>query len=547
MSRYYNSPQDAPSVFPTHPILRDLKSAPHRGIYFTKFLGATPIWFRMNNEKWEWTPYDPEHRHTGVIQHWYPVNTTVVPEGSWKGEEPVPKNCAIICELLKWQTSLKKKEQAKTNLFTLTDGTKIEIALKNGYKQFVPTNASAALDSVLQMITTGWMPKRPVVISLFGSPGTGKNEMVRRFAEQLWQFFVQEKKGKQNFTKFPNFFKEHNFATLPNKEAISKFVGTSRGIEGGKGDLVIDLTNRAQVFYLDEFEKADPAIIKAFGGLFEDGEITDNSGAYARCISPTFFFISGNYSSEQQEKLAKTITELPAFLKTNDQSHLEDADLELKWKEFKEISFSGNLAFIGDRVFLTLLTYQPKSLDFCGGIATKFLHDAAAQIEGKYLIGWRPSLVQYYAKRMLQSHFSNRHWRSQILRDMLHSLRRLRGETQTQTLQNKIVIFSAEGQFELFEVNPEMKRIAEGSKVLEEWTPQTKAEIEENVAIGQDNPREITVSSKSGKIKYIYKYQTEPTAPAPVPVPVEDDPLVPTLLGMIIIISLAIISAQIIF
>ena len=187
------------------------------------------------------------------------------------------------------------------------------LAQKNEATQFVTTNASASVQLLLEDIKAGWWkPQRPVVIAQYGAPGTGKSDGVRKFAEQLRAHLETTEPHVPPFQKF---YRSHNFATMTTKESISRFMGASKGYEGGKGDLVSDIENGARVFHLDEFHLADPTIIKAFGGVFEDGEVTDNSGAHAVCPSPTFFFLSCNFwdAENKQQTQADRILSIPAF------------------------------------------------------------------------------------------------------------------------------------------------------------------------------------------------------------------------------------------
>lgn len=301
------------------------------------------------------------------------------------------------------------------------DGKKIIIRKREDYP-FGSTNASNAIDNLFNYITkTPFSSKRPVVISLYGFPGVGKNELVRKFAKNLWQHYeiISQRDGKGPFIKFQNFFKEYNFSSLVTKDCISKFMGSSRGIEGGEGDIVSDIKKGARIFFLDEFDKADRSIIKAFGGLFEDGHLIDNSGAFAECHQPSFFFIASNFENEKSEILASEIEDMDAFKDAKDQTKIRDPEVRRKLKELKQEIFKGGLSFIGDRCFHTLLIYQPKSREYKRTLVQKFIQEASEQVCKKIQIAWTEDLEMEYLKYFEDSEISNRELRSEILQDIL--------------------------------------------------------------------------------------------------------------------------------
>jgi Ankyrin repeats (3 copies)/AAA domain (dynein-related subfamily)/Ankyrin repeat len=266
----------------------------------------------------------------------------------------------------------------------------VYIVPKKAMDPFAETNASNAIDDLFRQLTkTPWRPLRPIVIGIFGNPGCGKNVLVRRFALRLWQHYkehgklTRDKKGKQ--IPYKEFYAEHNCAPMTTVESLSKFMGASRGIKGGEGDLIRQIRAGAQVFCLDELDKAHHTIIKSCGSLFEDGYLSDNSSSTVECQRPTFFFILGNAKAgTDQADLIAELESMKAFHETKNQLKPSNSDVRKKLAEFRKAMFPGDFAFIGSRCHSVLLQYKSTDELYYQKLALRHIQEAVKQMVDVY-------------------------------------------------------------------------------------------------------------------------------------------------------------------
>ena len=420
-----------------------------------------------------------------------PVSELQVREGYFKGKEPHRKNIDVIRTLnsedVRRVTAQILRGAAKTkNSISIPEVTgDVFLATKRAASMIVPTNASEVIDCLSKDAEASWWrPSRPVVVAQYGPPGTGKNVGVKKFAESLWKFY---KRNNPKFVPFPLFFRVHNFATMTTKESISKFMGASKGYEGGMGDLVSDIKKGAQVFHLDEFHLAHSSIIQAFGGLFEEGELNDNSGAYAKCSPMTFFFLSANFSDKKQDEKATEILQMESFHQQKNQSLIEDQILVEKLEELKKLVFSGSLQFIGDRCHESLLTYLPDQDSFRSSMVQKFLSDFVCKNLSPSLnfkCGWTQRLVNRLVEEFASRGISNRSCRNLITK---HLKEVVRGSEEVCSNQHGLLVFDFEGEFRegefrvsFFPWTPELKSQVDPILLqdCEEFSPESKEDVE---------------------------------------------------------------------
>jgi Ankyrin repeats (3 copies)/AAA domain (dynein-related subfamily)/Ankyrin repeat len=283
----------------------------------------------------------------------------------------------------------------------------VYIVPKNAIDPFAATNASNAIDQLFHQITkTPWLPVRPIVIGIFGNPGCGKNVLVRRFALRLWQHCKEHNQLKldENHNQIPyeTFYAEHNCAPMTTVESLSKFMGASRGIKGGEGDLVRQIRAGAQVFCLDELDKAHHTIVKSCGSLFEDGYLNDNSSNTVVCRPPTFFFILGNAKQgTDQVRLMSELENMEAFHDkkyTENQLKSSHPDVRKKLKKFRKAMFPGDFEFIGSRCHSVLLQYKSRDPLYYQKLALRHVQDAVKQMGKRYeschtRVGWTAEVL----------------------------------------------------------------------------------------------------------------------------------------------------------
>lgn len=442
------------------------------------------IWYKylVDSQNWEWTPYNPDIIKPYEFNIWIPISNIKVCFGKFKGKTPAKENLLIIETLNKPETKklvedfLKIKYKISNKLWIEGIDEAIILGRESDADHFAMTNAYFSITMIEKKLLSGiWLPNRPIVVAQYGDPGTGKNLSVKNFALNLWK---NCKKKNPNFkVPFQFFFREHNFATMTTKESINKFMGASKGYEGGAGDLVKEISEGAQVFHLDEFHLADETIIKAFGGIFENGNLNDNSGTYVECLRPTVFFLSANFfgdNKDRQIELAKKIIKNKEFYQEENQSKIQNQNIREDLAELKKLIFSGTLAFIGDRCFESLLTYQPPYKKFRKSLVNKFLADASSKNINlqKIKIAWTDSVINFYCK-LLDSGLSNRECRSKILSSVLDSITELKENSS--------------GLFILHIKNEELD-----GKLIE-WTDSLKQKVEE---CSRNDVEEIKVESK---------------------------------------------------
>jgi ATP-dependent Clp protease ATP-binding subunit ClpA/ATP-dependent Clp protease ATP-binding subunit ClpC len=124
----------------------------------------------------------------------------------------------------------------------------------------------AARDLVLRIRAGLTDPRRPYAVYLFTGPtGTGKTELAKCIAEYLYG-------GASRLLRF-------DMGELSDPDAAARLVGDALQPHG-------DLTERVRqqpfcVLLLDEIEKAHPTVLNLLLQLFDDGRLTDASGAVA--------------------------------------------------------------------------------------------------------------------------------------------------------------------------------------------------------------------------------------------------------------------------
>jgi AAA domain (dynein-related subfamily) len=323
------------------------------------------------------------------------------------------------------QTNTKEIEISNTprNVYIVPINSSIPLA---------PTSASRALDDLLWKLTkTPWQPDSPIVVGLFGEPGVGKNVLVRQFARQLYQHLSSGTGlAGQNFSKSHfnrDFYFEHNFSLFVKDHSISKLMGAVRDHKGGEGDMVKQLRT-GHVFCLDEFNLAHDSVIRAFGSLFEDGVLEDNSGTHEQCRQPSVFFILGNPRTEMQRSALRMLLcnddGASSFYDIQNQEEIEDPKLFQKFEKFGRAMFADGLEFIGDRCYTTLLQYAPPDDPvYHRLIVLKYLQLAVAQLTSQRYVrlrtAWTCEVTDACVETLKLQHVSNRRCRSLIMRGVL--------------------------------------------------------------------------------------------------------------------------------
>lgn len=169
-----------------------------------------------------------------------------------------------VCELVSEKTSIPITKLSTTEKSSLKN---INDVLKSGI-----IGQDDAIDKICQVVKRNRVglsnKNKPIVMFLGGSTGVGKTLIAKKLAKEV---FGDEK-----------YLVRLDMSEYAEKSSITKLIGSAPGYIGydNGGQLTEIIKNKKYcVLLLDEIEKANQEIYNVFLQLFDEGCLTDNTGA----------------------------------------------------------------------------------------------------------------------------------------------------------------------------------------------------------------------------------------------------------------------------
>eukprot|EP00475_Leptophrys_vorax_P022439 TRINITY_DN30590_c0_g2_i2.p1 TRINITY_DN30590_c0_g2~~TRINITY_DN30590_c0_g2_i2.p1 ORF type:complete len:460 (-),score=110.25 TRINITY_DN30590_c0_g2_i2:127-1506(-) len=137
-----------------------------------------------------------------------------------------------------------------------------------------------------------WKSERPMVVMIFGRPGTGKTEFAKQISQALKRADPEVELIHVNLGQFKG------------KQAFSQLQGATPGHKG-YGDVTplhSLLSFPKSLVLLDELDKAEPDIIDFFLNAFNDGYLRTADGKLVSCKDAIFVITANLWGSLVQKK-----------------------------------------------------------------------------------------------------------------------------------------------------------------------------------------------------------------------------------------------------
>lgn len=135
----------------------------------------------------------------------------------------------------------------------------------------------------------------PIGVFLFAGPsGVGKTELAKALAEELFQ-------SKTNLIRL-------DMSQFNTRWTVSRLIGSPPGyVDSDKGGQLTGslLQTPNAIVLLDEIEKADPEVLKAFLPIFDEGYIVDAQNHYVDCKHAIFILTSNLFAQKIKASFSK--------------------------------------------------------------------------------------------------------------------------------------------------------------------------------------------------------------------------------------------------
>ena len=147
---------------------------------------------------------------------------------------------------------------------------------------------------------------RPVAVILLSGPtGTGKTLLAKVLSSLLYS----ERKPDISSIHSPSNFLRVDCSEYTHKGDINRLIGSPPGFighdEGSPLAIFLKKTPEGGVILFDEAEKADESFRNFLLGLFDRGEMTDNTGEVISCRNHIFIMTTNIGSKEAAEEMSK--------------------------------------------------------------------------------------------------------------------------------------------------------------------------------------------------------------------------------------------------